>query len=98
MQAKEAKIKMNSGHEMPMMGFGTFLIKDAETFLRALKNGYRHFDTATFYGNEEFVGEGLKQGFESGLCKREDIFITTKLWHTDYEDPEAALRLSLSKL
>ena len=83
---------------MPALGFGTYLIKDADTFYRALKNGYTHFDTATFYANEEFIGEALQRGFQEGLCRREDLWITTKLWHTDYEDPEAALRLSLKKL
>ena len=45
-------IKLNSGFEMPALGFGTFLMKDADAFYRALKNGYTHFDTATIYANE----------------------------------------------
>ena len=44
------------------MGFGTYLIKDTETFFKALINGYRHFDTATFYANEQFIGEAIERG------------------------------------
>ena len=47
---------------MPVIGLGTLEIKNSETIYTALKNGYRHFDTATRYGNEEFVGEALKRG------------------------------------
>lgn len=91
-------IKLNSGYEMPALGFGTFLIKDSETFYLALKNGYTHFDTATCYSNEEFIGEAITKGIAEGLVKRENLFIATKLWHTDYSDPEAALKQSLQKL
>lgn len=89
---------MSCGHEMPVLGFGTYSINETEPFYRALKNGYRHFDTATFYKNEEFIGEALSKGIQEGICKREDLWITTKLWVTDLDDPEAALRLSLKKL
>ena len=64
----------------------------------ALKNGYTHFDTATIYGNEEFIGEAIARAISEGFIKRENLFIVTKLWHTDYSDPEAALQLSLKKL
>ena len=91
-------LKLNSGFEMPSLGFGTSGIKSTEPFYSALKVGYRHFDTATKYANEQFIGEALTRGIQEGLVKREDLFITTKLWDTDYSDPEAALRLSLKKL
>lgn len=45
----------------------------------ALSIGYKHIDAAFVYGNEDEVGEGLAEGFKSGI-KREDIFVTTKLW------------------
>lgn len=83
---------------MPSMGFGTSGIKSIEPFYTALKVGFRHFDTATRYDNEQFIGEAITRGIEEGLVKRDELFITTKLWHTDYSDPEAALRLSLQKL
>ena len=58
---------------------------------------YRHIDTAKLYGNEHIIGEALKECFEKGV-KREDMFITTKLWRTDYVDVEGALKESLTKL
>ena len=76
------------------MGFGTNPIKDPQVFLSAMEVGYRHFDTAGCYENEEFLGEAIAT---CGL-KREELWITTKIWHTDYSDPEAALRTSLAKL
>jgi len=87
--------KLSSGYEMPSLGFGTSGIKSTEPFYTALKVGYRHFDTATRYENEQYIGEALTRGIEEGIVAREDLFLTTKLWHTDYHDPEAALRLSL---
>jgi len=46
----------------------------------ALASGYKHIDCAYVYGNEDEVGEGLRESFESGVVRREDIFVTTKLW------------------
>jgi len=91
-------IKLNNGAEMPIMGFGCYLIDDANSFVTALKNGYRHFDIASFYDNEELLGEGLAKGMQECGLKREDLFIVTKMWHTEYDDPEAAVRRSLKKL
>lgn len=59
-----------------------------------LDHGYRHIDTASLYGNEEAIGEALQQCFKEGI-KREDLFITTKLWQEEREDVEGALRQSL---
>ena len=58
---------------------------------------YRHIDTAKLYKSEHIVGEALKECFEKGV-KREDLFITTKLWRTDFNDVEGALKESLEKL
>lgn len=60
----------------------------------ALKTGYRHVDTATAYGNEREVGEGIKN---SGV-PREEIFLTTKLNNTDHRKPLEALKYSLQQL
>jgi diketogulonate reductase-like aldo/keto reductase len=60
----------------------------------ALEAGYRHIDTASLYGNEESVGAAIRQ---SGI-PREKIFVTTKLWNTDHDNPERALDTSLRKL
>ena len=58
---------------------------------------YCHVDTASIYGNEKVVGQALKECFSKGK-KREDIFVTTKLWHTQYYDPELAIKESLKRL
>jgi diketogulonate reductase-like aldo/keto reductase len=69
----------NSAVKIPQLGFGVYLSNDKQcvtSCLAALKAGYRHIDTAQFYGNEKEVGEAVRQ---SGL-KRESVFITTKIW------------------
>ncbi|CAM6003256.1 unnamed protein product, partial [Sphagnum balticum] len=73
-------------------------VKDA--LLTAIQVGYRHFDTAMLYGTEGALGDALVEAFSTGLVKREEIFVTTKLWITD-NHPAAvlpALRTSLCKL
>jgi glycerol 2-dehydrogenase (NADP+) len=70
-------------------------VKTAVSF--ALKNGYKHVDCAYCYGNEDEVGEGLKEAFAGGV-KREDIFITTKLWCTYHSRVEDNLDISLKSL
>ena len=62
-----------------------------------LKHGYRHIDTAKIYENEEEIGKALKSVIDAGV-KREDLFITTKLWRNDYHDVEGALKTALQKL
>jgi diketogulonate reductase-like aldo/keto reductase len=52
-------IRLNSGHEMPTLGFGTYPIMDTEPIFNAIKNGYRNIDTAAVYKNEKFVGEAV---------------------------------------
>jgi len=67
---------------------------------RVLVQGYRHLDSAANYGNEKEVGEGIAKAIDEGVCKREDLFITSKLWNT-YHHPdhvEAACRKSLEDL
>ena len=67
--------------------------------MKAIRDaGYRHLDTASMYGSEEAVGEGVARCIKQGHVSREDMFITTKIWSTEYGDPEAALRSSLKKL
>lgn len=91
---------LNNGVKMPMLGFGVFQITDPEecrkAVLCALENGYRSIDTAQAYGNEEAVGQAIK---DSGI-PRDELFITTKLWITDvcYEGAKKAFAASLEKL
>ena len=81
-------IELNNGNKCPVIGIGTFMLKpaDAENSVReALKMGYRMIDTANAYVNERAVGRGMK---ESGV-KREEIFLSTKLWPSEYENENA---------
>lgn len=90
---------LNNGLKMPMEGIGTFLLQPAEaeeSVYQALKAGYRLVDTANAYMNEKGVGRGIKK---SGV-KREELFITTKLWVQDagYEEAKKAIETSLKNL
>lgn len=95
--AKE--VTLNNGVKMPILGFGVFQIPNENTkqaVLDALKVGYRHIDTAQSYGNEKEVGEAIK---ESGI-PREEIFVTTKIWLSNYgyEKAKASIDRSLKRM
>lgn len=80
--------KLNNGIKMPMLGIGTFLLSPEEAYrsvLAALRNGYRLIDTANMYNNEVSVGRAIK---DSGV-PREEIFVSTKLWPSEYDNPNA---------
>ena len=82
------KIPLNHGNgAMPAAGFGT-LIPDPVVTKRAVKTalevGFRHFDCAERYRNEEAIGQAMQEVFKGGAIKREDVFITTKLWNTNH--------------
>lgn len=97
-------MKLNNGVEMPMEGYGVFQIPDFEeckqAVLNAIKTGYRLIDTAAVYMNEEAVGAAIKEAIDTGLVKREDLFITTKLWwsNASYEGAKKAFEISMKKL
>jgi diketogulonate reductase-like aldo/keto reductase len=92
--------KLSNGVEIPCVGFGTWQTPDGkvaiESVKAALAAGYRHLDTAAIYGNEESVGEAVRQ---SGVPRKE-IFITTKLWNDEhgYESTLKAFGVSMKKL
>ena len=93
------KIKLLSGEFIPEIGYGTYLEKGVDCYngvLEALKAGYRHIDTAAFYGNEEEVGKAIRDS----NVPREEIFVTTKVWNTDrdYEKAKKSLEESLERL
>ncbi|SMX24932.1 aldo/keto reductase [Boseongicola aestuarii] len=74
---------LNATTTMPAVGFGTYLITNDQTpeaVKAAIETGYRHIDTAQGYQNEEGVGKGVRAGIEAKGLRREDIFVTTKLW------------------
>lgn len=90
---------MNDGNSIPQVGFGVWQTPAEDTeraVATALDAGYRHIDTAAAYGNEREVGQAVKK---SGL-RREDVFITTKLWNADqgYDSTLTAFDKSLKRL
>jgi len=94
---------LSSGNEMPFVGLGLWKIESdavADTVVSAIKAGYRHLDSACDYGNEKAVGEGIRRAIDEGLCTREDLFITSKLWNTYHrgEHAEMAIEKSLDDL
>ncbi len=94
-----AHIELNNGVRMPVLGLGTYLMEPERarrSVLDALSLGYRHIDTASFYGNEREVGEAIR---ESGI-DRDEVFVTTKVWNDDHGHYRAkeAFRRSLSLL
>lgn len=81
-------IKLNNGVEMPTLGYGVFQIPEDQTkqvVTEALNDGYRLIDTAAAYGNEEAVGQAIN----ASSVKRDDIFLTTKLWSADFNGHHA---------
>lgn len=76
------------GTALPSPGLGTWKIPDELTpqiVHEAIEIGYRHLDCASDYGNEKFVGQGIASAIEAGLCTREDLWVTGKLWNTYHE-------------
>ncbi|KAL4348003.1 hypothetical protein GQ457_17G002300 [Hibiscus cannabinus] len=109
-------ITLNNGFTMPIIGLGVWRMEKKaikDLILDSIKIGFRHFDCASDYKNEAEVGEALSEAIESGLVKREDLFITTKasfkktiltfscsfyLWNTDHGHVLEACKHSLKKL
>jgi diketogulonate reductase-like aldo/keto reductase len=92
-------ITLNNGVEIPQLGFGVWQVPAEEVVAAvatALEAGYRHVDTAMMYGNEEGVGQAVR---DSGLA-RDDVFVTTKLWNSDhgYDSALAAFDASCDRL
>lgn len=90
-------------NQMPAVGFGLWKIakKDTATMVcQAIAAGYRHLDSAADYGNEAEAGEGIRQAIEQGLCTRDELWVTSKLWNTFHrpEHVREACEKSLSDL
>lgn len=100
--ATDVTFKLNDGYLIPALGLGTVPSDDPSNtkleVLTAIKAGFRHIDTAWFYGTEKYVGQALKELFDEGVVKREDIFVTTKVWPSFWHSPEKSLDISLETL
>lgn len=97
-------VELSGGVSMPQIGYGVFQIRDYDECKRcvseAIRSGYRLFDTAAAYFNENAVGDAVAEAIEAGIVKREDIFLTTKVWVQDFgeEETERAVRTSMKNL
>ena len=92
---------LNNGVIMPILGIGTFSLSDSEaeeSVYWALRDGYRLIDTARIYGDEAGVGRGIRRAIDEGFVTREEIFVTTKMWTSDYDNGDAAINASLERL
>ncbi|MCY7487817.1 aldo/keto reductase [Paenibacillus alvei] len=95
---------LHNGVKMPWFGIGVFKVEEGPELVNAVKaaiaNGYRSVDTAAIYGNEEGVGQGIREGIQKAGISREDLFVTSKVWNADlgYESTIAAYETSLKKL
>ena len=98
---EKKSVLLNSGYEMPILGLGTYAL-DYDTCVNSVKtllrNGGRLIDTAYMYGNEDAVGEGVRQAMAEYGIPREEIFVITKIYPNQFHDPEAAIDMALEKL
>ncbi|WP_404456348.1 aldo/keto reductase [Oceanobacillus kapialis] len=104
MENLQSKLILSNGVKMPWLGLGVFKVEEGPELVQAvkaaIKNGYRLIDTAAIYGNEAGVGQGIQESIRETGLKREDLFITSKVWNDglNYEDTIKAFRVSLEKL
>jgi methylglyoxal/glyoxal reductase len=95
---------LHNGVKMPWFGIGVFKVEEGPELVNAvktaIKHGYRSVDTAAIYGNEEGVGQGIREGIKEAGISREDLFVTSKVWNTDlgYDSTIEAYETSLNKL
>ena len=98
---EQKTVRLNSGYDMPILGLGMFALSDSQaenSTYWALKAGFRLIDTARIYGNETGVGRGLRRAISEGIVTRVEVFITTKMWTSDFGNGDAAVDASLSRL
>ena len=94
-------VLLNSGFEMPILGIGCYLLSNDQaenSVYWALRDGYRLIDTARIYGNEVGVGRGIQRAINEGFVTREEIFVTTKMWTSDFDNGDVAIDASLECL
>jgi len=95
-------VMLNSGYEMPINGLGTYSLHGDEcinSVKSALSNGVRLIDTASAYGNEEEIGQAIREAIDEGIVQREDIFVTTKIYQgNEMEAPAWSIQACLDRL
>lgn len=95
-------VMLNSGYEMPINGLGTYSLHGDECInavKSALSNGVRLIDTASAYGNEEEIGQAIREAIDEGIVQREDIFVTTKIYPgNEMEAPTRSIQACLDRL
>ena len=96
-------VLLSNDVKMPIIGLGTWLSKPGEVYQAirwAIKLGYKHFDCASIYGNQEEIGQALKDAINEGDITRKELFITSKLWNDCHapEDVKPALEKTLNEL
>jgi len=92
-ERKMKAVKLNTDYDVPMIGLGTWKSDPGEVYQAirwAIKLGYRHIDCAPIYGNEKEIGQALHDAVSEGDIKREELFVTSKLWNDSHE-PDAVL-------
>jgi alcohol dehydrogenase (NADP+) len=97
------KLKFQNGDTMPILGLGTWKSKPGEVYdavREAIRIGYRHIDCAAVYGNETEIGQAFEDAFKAGEVKRENLWVTSKLWNTAHRrhQVQPALEKTLSDL
>lgn len=97
------KFTFKNNDEIPSLGLGTWKSEEGKVYeavLSALKAGYKHIDCAPIYGNEKEIGEAFAKAFKEGIVKREELFVTSKLWNTNHkkEDVQPAIEKTLKDL
>ena len=95
-------VMLNSGYEMPINGLGTYSLHGDEcinSVKSALSNGVCLIDTASAYGNEEEIGQAVREAIDEGIIQREDIFVMTKIYPgSEMENPEQSIQACLDRL
>lgn len=103
MDGQKTHLTLRTGDKMPMLGYGFWKVPNeiaADKAYECIKMGYRLIDEAACYGNEKECGEGIKRAIDEGIVKREDLWVTSKLWNTCHrkEHVKLACQKTLSDL